>query len=128
MLGITLLPGTTLPASPMDVQELASYQRRSRATWRLVRTDHPIVYPTLGLANEAGEVAGKIKKLFWDKGGRIADADRAALKMELGDVLWYLAQICTELGLDLGEVAAANLEKLGSRKARGTIGGDGDER
>lgn len=112
----------------MDVQDLASYQRRSRSTWGLVRTDHPIVYPTLGLTNEAGEVAGKVKKLFRDKGGRISDADRAALKMELGDVLWYLAQICTELGLDLGEVAAANLAKLDSRKERGTIGGDGDER
>lgn len=112
----------------MDVQDLGSYQRRSRATWRLVRTDHPIVYPTLGLANEAGEVAGKIKKLFRDKGGRITGDDRAALKMELGDVLWYLAQICTELDLDLAEVAAANLEKLRSRQERGAIGGDGDER
>jgi NTP pyrophosphatase (non-canonical NTP hydrolase) len=80
------------------------------------------------LANEAGEVAGKIKKLFRDKGGRITAADRESLKMELGDVLWYLAQICTELDLDLGEVAAANLEKLLSRKERGTIGGDGDQR
>jgi NTP pyrophosphatase (non-canonical NTP hydrolase) len=112
----------------MDVQEFAAYQRQSRKTWGLVRTDHPIVYPTLGLANEAGEVAGKIKKLFRDKGGRITAADRESLKMELGDVLWYLAQICTELDLDLGEVAAANLEKLFSRKARGTIGGDGDRR
>ena len=112
----------------MDVQDFAAYQRQSRKTWGLVRTDHPIVYPTLGLANEAGEVAGKIKKLFRDKGGRITDADRESLKMELGDVLWYLAQICTELDLDLGEVAHANLEKLFSRKARGTIGGDGDRR
>ena len=87
----------------MDVQEFAAYQRQSRKTWGLVRTDHPIVYPTLGLANEAGEVAGKIKKLFRDKGGRITAADRESLKMELGDVLWYLAQICTELDLDLGE-------------------------
>lgn len=120
--------GATLPRRPMDVQDLTAYQRRSRATWRLVRTDHAIVYPTLGLANEAGEVAGKIKKLFRDKAGRITDADRASLKMELGDVLWYLAQICTELDLDLAEVASANLAKLRSRTERGAIGGDGDER
>ena len=112
----------------MDVQKFSKYQQQSRKTWQLVRTDHPIIYPTLGLANEAGEVAGKIKKLFRDKNGHINDADRADLKMEIGDVLWYLAQICTELDLELGEVASANLEKLFSRKERGTIGGDGDHR
>jgi len=90
--------------------------------------DHPIVYPTLGLANEAGEVAGKIKKIFRDKGGVIGAADREALKQELGDVLWYLTQICTELDLTLDEVAQANLEKLFSRLERGQIRGEGDER
>ncbi len=91
-------------------------------------TDHPIVYPTLGLANEAGEVAGKVKKIFRDKGGEISEADRQALKQELGDVLWYLAQICTELNLTLEEVAEANLEKLFSRLERNQIRGDGDNR
>ena len=110
------------------MNNLDNYQRASRKTWSLIHTDHPIVYPTLGLANEAGEVAGKIKKIFRDKGGVIGDAERDALKGELGDVLWYLAQICTELGLSLDEVAAANLEKLASRQERGTIQGDGDTR
>ena len=110
------------------MSNLDNYQRASRKTWSLIHTDHPIVYPTLGLANEAGEVAGKIKKIFRDKGGVIGDAERDALKGELGDVLWYLAQICTELGLSLDEVAAANLEKLASRQERGTIQGDGDTR
>ena len=110
------------------MSDLERYQRASRKTWSLIHTDHPIVYPTLGLANEAGEVAGKIKKIFRDKGGVIGDAERDALKGELGDVLWYLAQICTELGLSLDEVAAANLEKLASRQERGTIQGDGDTR
>ncbi len=107
---------------------LKNYQKASRSTWSVIQTDHPIVYPTLGLANEAGEVAGKIKKIFRDKGGVIGDAEREALKGELGDVLWYLTQICTELGLTLEEVAAANLEKLGSRQQRGTLYGDGDVR
>ena len=104
------------------------YQRESRKTWNLIHTDHAIVYPTLGLANEAGEVAGKVKKIFRDKGGVIGDAEREALKQELGDVLWYLAQICTELDLTLEEVAEANLEKLFSRLERNTIRGDGDVR
>ncbi|WP_018465933.1 nucleoside triphosphate pyrophosphohydrolase family protein [Calidithermus timidus] len=112
----------------MKVESFEHYQRESRRTWNLVHTDHPIVYPTLGLANEAGEVAGKVKKLFRDKGGQIGEADREALKQELGDVLWYLAQIATELGLSLQEIAEANLEKLKSRLERGQIKGEGDNR
>lgn len=112
----------------MKVESFEHYQRESRRTWNLVHTDHPIVYPTLGLANEAGEVAGKVKKLFRDKGGQIGEADREALKQELGDVLWYLAQIATELGLSLQEIAEANLDKLFSRLERGQIKGEGDNR
>lgn len=112
----------------MDVKHFNDYQRESRKTWGLIHTDHPIVYPTLGLANEAGEVAGKVKKIFRDKNGRISEEDRQALKGELGDVLWYLAQICTELDLTLEEVAEANLTKLFSRLERDTIKGDGDNR
>jgi NTP pyrophosphatase (non-canonical NTP hydrolase) len=112
----------------MKVENFDDYQRASRRTWSLIRTDHPIVYPTLGLANEAGEVAGKVKKIFRDHGGVVTEEDRQALKGELGDVLWYLAQICTELGLSLEEVAESNLEKLFSRLERGAIKGDGDDR
>lgn len=104
------------------------YQRRSRRTWNLVHTDHPIVYPTLGLVNEAGELAGKVKKIFRDKNGVISDTDRDALKYELGDVLWYLAQIATELNMTLDEVAEANIEKLSSRLERNRISGEGDYR
>jgi NTP pyrophosphatase (non-canonical NTP hydrolase) len=112
----------------MQVEDFNAYQRESRKTWNLIHTDHAIVYPTLGLVNEAGEVAGKVKKLFRDKNGLIGEEDRQALKGELGDVLWYLAQICTELDLTLAEVAEANLEKLFSRLERGTIRGEGDIR
>ncbi len=105
-----------------------SYQEQSRRTYSDIEVNDPIVYPTLGLVNEAGEVAGKIKKIFRDKGGAITDADREALKGELGDVLWYLTQICTNLGLTLEEVAEANLDKLFSRLERGKIQGDGDHR
>ena len=106
----------------------AGYQRRSRRTWSRIVVDHAIVYPTLGLTNEAGEVAGKVKKIFRDKGGVISEADRAALKSELGDVLWYLSQICTDLDLSLQEVAEDNLSKLARRQEAGTLHGDGDDR
>lgn len=112
----------------MQITEFNTYQTESRKTWSLIPTDHAIVYPTLGLANEAGEVAGKVKKIFRDRGGVIAETDREALKQELGDVLWYLAQICTELDLTLAEVAEANLVKLFDRLERGAIRGDGDTR
>jgi NTP pyrophosphatase (non-canonical NTP hydrolase) len=105
-----------------------SYQEQSRKTYSDIEVNDPIVYPTLGLVNEAGEVAGKIKKIFRDRGGEITDADREALKHELGDVLWYLTQICTNLDLTLEEVAEANLDKLFSRLERGQIQGDGDHR
>lgn len=116
--------------SPLTTKH-GSYQEQSRKTYNDIEIggdNAPIVYPTLGLVNEAGEVAGKVKKLFRDKGGEISDEDREALKAELGDVLWYLTQICTNLGLTLEEVAEANLDKLFDRLERGAIQGDGDQR
>jgi NTP pyrophosphatase (non-canonical NTP hydrolase) len=104
------------------------YQQKSRKTAGYPAIGHPVIYPTLGLVNEAGEVAGKIKKVFRDKGGQINEETKSALKAELGDVLWYLAQISTELGLSLDEVAEYNLQKLYSRLERGKIRGDGDNR
>jgi len=73
-------------------------------------------------------VAGKIKKVFRDKGGEISEESRSALKAELGDVLWYVSQLCTELDLSLDEVAEHNLVKLYDRLERGKILGDGDNR
>jgi NTP pyrophosphatase (non-canonical NTP hydrolase) len=106
----------------------SDYQKLSRVTAQYPSIGHPVIYPVLGLVNEAGEVAGKIKKVFRDKGGEISAETRDALKAELGDVLWYLAQVCTELEIPLDEVAEANLAKLLDRQARGKIRGDGDNR
>lgn len=106
----------------------SEYQEKSRSTAKYPSIGHGVVYPTLGLVNEAGEVAGKIKKVFRDKSGEINAETRSALASELGDVLWYLAQTCTELDLSLDEVAIMNLEKLLDRQARGKIQGDGDNR
>jgi len=106
----------------------SDYQAKSRKTAKYPDIGHPVIYPTLGLTNEAGEVSGKIKKIFRDKGGLINETDRQALKGELGDVLWYLSQICTELELSLDEVAEHNIAKLYDRLERGKIGGEGDNR
>ena len=104
------------------------YQTKARKTAKYPVIGHGVIYPTLGLVNEAGEVAGKIKKVFRDKDGQISDETREALKAELGDVLWYLAQIATELDLSLDEIAEANIAKLLDRLERGKIKGDGDNR
>ena len=86
------------------------------------------IYPTLGLCGEAGEVAEKVKKLIRDKNGAVNDESRMAIAKELGDVLWYVGALCTEIGVELDEVASINIDKLFSRKERGVIGGSGDER
>ena len=104
------------------------YQERSRRTAKYPSIGHGVIYPTLGLTNEAGEVAGKVKKIFRDNEGIIGDHEKEALTSELGDVLWYLAQVCTELGLSLDKVAEENIKKLYSRLERGKIQGDGDNR
>ena len=104
------------------------YQTKSRKTAGYPAIGHPVIYPVLGLVNEAGEVAGKIKKVFRDKDGHISAETRDALKAELGDVLWYLAQTATELDLTLDEIAEYNIAKLYDRLERGKIKGDGDNR
>lgn len=85
-------------------------------------------YPALGLVEEAGEVAGKYAKAVRDCNGNIDGERREAIKKELGDVMWFVAELSTLLGLTLEEVMAANIEKLSSRKARNCIKGDGDDR
>jgi NTP pyrophosphatase (non-canonical NTP hydrolase) len=82
----------------------------------------------LGLTGEAGEVADKVKKVLRDRDGVFDLERREAIKLELGDVLWYVAQLSSELGFELNEVAEANLNKLASRAKRGQIKGSGDER
>ena len=107
--------------------ELNEYQRLSRRTAEYPR-DAWLAYPALGLAGEAGEVAEHAKKAIRDDGGSILEERRAAMAKELGDVLWYVAQLTSELGLELEDVARDNLEKLGSRQRRGVLSGSGDDR
>jgi NTP pyrophosphatase (non-canonical NTP hydrolase) len=107
--------------------ELSEYQRLSRRTAEYPR-EAWLAYPALGLAGEAGEVAEHAKKAIRDDGGSVGDERKDAMAMELGDVLWYVAQIATELGLDLDAIAEQNLAKLLSRQERGVLSGSGDDR
>lgn len=104
------------------------YQVSSQKTALYPNKGNNFVYPTLGLAGETGEVAEKVKKIIRDKNGIVEETDREEIKKELGDVLWYMSQIASELGLDLDTVAQTNLDKLMSRLERNMIGGSGDNR
>ncbi|HEY4499780.1 MAG TPA: nucleoside triphosphate pyrophosphohydrolase family protein [Candidatus Paceibacterota bacterium] len=104
------------------------YQKLSRKTALYPNAGKNIFYPTLGLASEAGEVCGKIKKVHRDKKDVFGQEDKDTIEKELGDVLWYLAQIASELGISLENVADGNIKKLYSRLERNKIGGDGDNR
>jgi len=82
-----------------------------------------ITYPAMGLANEAGEVLGKVKKFIRD-----GTLDREGAIAELGDVLWYAAALARDLNTDLSVIAQQNLDKLADRAKRGVLGGSGDKR
>ncbi len=107
--------------------EFRDYQHFSRRTASYPR-EAWLSYPALGLAGEAGEVAEHAKKTIRDDGGEVSDERRAAIAKELGDVLWYVAQLASELGLELEDIARENLEKLFSRQRRGVLSGSGDDR
>lgn len=106
----------------------SEYQSRSRETAIYPNAGDNIVYPALGLCGEAGETAEKVKKAIRDDGGTLTEERREAIAAELGDVLWYVAQLATEAGLELETIAEANIEKLSSRRRRSVLHGSGDDR
>lgn len=87
-----------------------------------------VMYPVLGLCGEAGEVAEKVKKTYRDHGGVFDFERKQAIAMELSDVLWYVAAVADELGYTLNDIAEHSIAKLDSRKHKGTIHGEGDNR
>ena len=105
-----------------------NYQIEARKTAIYPNKDKNFIYPTLGLVGESGEVAEKVKKILRDKNNSFDYESKIAIKKELGDVLWYLSNLCDELDFSLNEVAEENLEKLNSRLSRGKISGSGDDR
>jgi len=86
------------------------------------------VYPATGLAEEAGEVAGKFAKVVRDDNWVITPGKKREIIKELGDVLWMVSAICDELNVSMAYVADLNIEKLTDRAKRGVIGGSGDNR
>ena len=112
---------------------LDEYQKQAKQTalygQTLADKVKPIyLYPTLGLAGEAGEIVEKVKKLVRNDDGKISEEFRADIKKELGDVLWYVAQLATEFDVSLEEIAKLNGEKLRSRMERGKLHASGDNR
>ena len=112
--------------------DLDKYQKRA-AKYDLFETTVDLKSPgflekILGLAGEAGEAADKVKKILRDKGGFASEDDRAELVKELGDVLWYVANVARYLDVDLSEIAKGNIDKLESRRKRNKLHGEGDNR
>lgn len=112
-----------------------AYQSRSRETAVYPSpsmdegaTKLGFIYPAMGLAGETGEVLEKCKKVLRDSNGVFNREKTVAVAKEIGDVLWYVAQLCTELGLSMEACAMDNLVKLQSRKERGVLQGSGDDR
>lgn len=119
----------TTPAGS-DVRRLtfAEYANHANSTAIYPNRGNNPYYAVLGLCGEAGEVAEKLKKIMRDKDGVISDRDRNEVAKELGDVLWYVQAVAHEFGISLSEVAAQNSAKLLSRKKRGKLQGNGDNR
>lgn len=109
--------------------EFGVYQAKAHSTSLNSTVDgNAWLYPILGIAGESGEVLEKVKKLFRDSGGVVTEEFKSGLKKECGDLLWYIAETCTKLDMNLEDVAQTNLDKLASRAARGVQHGSGDNR
>lgn len=108
--------------------EFSEYQKKAYTT-AIYPKKMKVVYPALGLSGEVGEVCEKIKKVFRDKNGVFAtDVDIVEIKKEIGDVLWYISALASDLGINLEDIAQENLNKLADRKNRGKLSGSGDNR
>lgn len=92
-------------------QELAGRTLIEEPDFTITSDEVMIVWNAIGLAGEAGEVADLVKKGIFHQHG----LDREKVKKELGDVLWYVAALCSKLDLSLSEVMEANVEKLRAR-------------
>lgn len=105
-----------------------TYQQKARETAIYPNMGSEFTYPALGLVGEAGEIANKLKKVIRDNDGVLTDKVRESVGDEIGDCLWYIAQLATEMGYDLDTLAKSNVNKLASRKERGVLSGAGDNR
>ncbi|GBD34495.1 hypothetical protein HRbin35_00219 [bacterium HR35] len=108
--------------------DFKTYQKLSRKTAKYPQIGKRFIYPLLGLAGETGEVFEKFKKLFRDRKGKINKDFLDDIEYEFGDILWYLSNLASDLGLSLEKIAKKNIEKIFDRKKRNKIHGSGDYR
>ena len=104
------------------------YQDAAEATAIYPNKGDNLYYPALGLAGEAGEVCEKIKKIMRDQEGILHQNNVEDLSKELGDVLWYVAALASELNISMASIAEGNMAKLQDRLDRGVLKGSGDNR
>jgi NTP pyrophosphatase (non-canonical NTP hydrolase) len=104
------------------------YQEKASQTAIYPNIGENFIYPALGLVGEAGEIANKVKKVIRDHNYELNEDIAKDLGKEVGDVLWYIAALCSELGIEMNKVAEENIDKLFSRKDRGQLKGSGDNR
>ncbi len=104
------------------------YQAMARSTAIYPEQGNNFIYPTLGLVGEAGEVAEKVKKVIRDNCGILTAEKKAEIINEISDVMWYVANLCEELGTTMENVAKLNIKKLTDRKNRNALRGSGDSR
>jgi NTP pyrophosphatase (non-canonical NTP hydrolase) len=109
------------------VSDLDMYQKVALTT-AIYPREQAIIYPTLGLTGEAGEVANKVKKIIRDGSNKNDNSMVSEIKSEIGDCLWYIAVLADDIGCKLSDIANTNLVKLANRKEKGTIRGSGDKR
>ena len=109
------------------VSDLDLYQKVALTT-AIYPREQAIIYPTLGLTGEAGEVANKVKKIIRDGSNSKDEKLVSEIKSEIGDCLWYIAVLANDFNIKLSDIASTNLIKLENRKEKGTIRGSGDQR
>ena len=109
------------------ISDLDMYQQVAKTT-AIYPREQAIIYPTLGLTGEAGEVANKVKKIIRDGTNKNNENLVQEISAEIGDCLWYIAVLADDVGIKLSDIANANLEKLANRKKNNTIHGSGDTR
>jgi len=109
------------------ISDLDMYQQVAKTT-AIYPREQAIIYPTLGLTGEAGEVANKVKKIIRDGSNSKDEKLVSEIKSEIGDCLWYIAVLASDFDIKLSDIASTNLEKLANRKKNGTIHGSGDNR
>jgi len=103
------------------------YQSKAYST-AVYPKEYKVIYPALKLNGEAGEVAELVGKALRDENGKFSEERRKKIFYELGDLLWYVAAVASDLNMDLTQIAIGNINKLASRKERGVLKGDGSDR